>query len=149
MPNAPWQDAVQPFRAEGLHAAGRMRARVSLTSLIDVVFILLVFFMLVSNFLDWRSLDLTVSAPGTAARGEDSALHIVLHAADDWRIGGRAIAPGALSAFIARHLATHPGASILIEPRNGVALQAAIDALDQARQAGATNAALVEAGRGS
>ena len=46
MPNAPWQDAVQPFRAEGLHAAGRMRARVSLTSLIDVVFILLVFFML-------------------------------------------------------------------------------------------------------
>ena len=35
---------------------------ISLTPLIDVVFILLVFFMLASSFLDWRSIDLTVSS---------------------------------------------------------------------------------------
>ena len=147
MPSAPWQDAVQPFRAEGLHAAGRMRARVSLTSLIDVVFILLVFFMLVSNFLDWRSLDLAVSAPGATASGEDSSLRIVLHTADDWRIARQAIAPGALSARITGHLAAHPDAGIRIEPRSGVPLQAVIDALDQARRAGATDVSLVETGR--
>ncbi|MEM6945656.1 MAG: biopolymer transporter ExbD, partial [Pseudomonadota bacterium] len=34
----------------------RKRLRISITPLIDVVFILLVFFMLASSFLDWRSI---------------------------------------------------------------------------------------------
>ena len=41
----------------------RRKAVISLTPLIDVVFILLVFFMLVSSFMDWRSLSLDSSAP--------------------------------------------------------------------------------------
>ena len=36
----------------------RRRNLISLTPLIDVVFILLVFFMLASSFLDWRSITL-------------------------------------------------------------------------------------------
>ena len=44
---------------------GRRRPLISLTPLIDVVFILLVFFMLASSFLDWRSIDL--NAPAQAA----------------------------------------------------------------------------------
>ncbi len=43
---------------------GRRRALISLTPLIDVVFILLVFFMLPSSFLDWRAIDL--DPPGQA-----------------------------------------------------------------------------------
>src|SRR5690606_18422295 len=45
--------------------AARRRSTISLTPLIDVVFILLVFFMLASSFLDWRAIDLR--APGPAA----------------------------------------------------------------------------------
>ncbi|OOC09384.1 ExbD/TolR family protein, partial [Thioalkalivibrio halophilus] len=42
---------------------GRPRRRnlISLTPLIDVVFILLVFFMLASSFLDWRAVELEAS----------------------------------------------------------------------------------------
>ena len=43
------------------------RTRVlSLTSLIDVIFLLLLFFMLSSTFSDYTDLDLAVSSPGTA-----------------------------------------------------------------------------------
>ena len=44
--------------------ASRRRALIGLTPLIDVVFILLVFFMLASSFLDWRAIDLTAPARG-------------------------------------------------------------------------------------
>src|SRR5690606_41796487 len=47
--------------------AGPLRAIVSLTPLIDVVFILLVFFMLASSYLDWRTIDL--AAPVTTGAG--------------------------------------------------------------------------------
>lgn len=42
----------------------RKSARISLTPLIDVVFILLLFFMLSSSFMQWRQLDLPI--PSTA-----------------------------------------------------------------------------------
>ena len=50
-------------------AAQKKRPLISLTPLIDVVFILLVFFMLASSFLDWRSIDLSTPAAAEAARG--------------------------------------------------------------------------------
>ena len=47
------------------------RRLISLTPLIDVVFILLIFFMLASSFLDWRAIGLDAPADATAgAAGE-------------------------------------------------------------------------------
>ncbi|MDP7242489.1 MAG: biopolymer transporter ExbD, partial [Rhodospirillales bacterium] len=51
---------------------------ISLTPLIDVVFILLVFFMLASSFLDWRSIDLTVSSGVGEATSDKRAILISL-----------------------------------------------------------------------
>ena len=45
---------------------GRRKAVISLTPLIDVVFILLVFFMLASSFMDWQSISLDTSAASEA-----------------------------------------------------------------------------------
>ena len=43
--------------------AAPARKLIGLTPLIDVVFILLLFFMLTSSFFQWQSLDLTMSTP--------------------------------------------------------------------------------------
>lgn len=48
----------------------RKKQLISLTPLIDVVFILLLFFMLTSSFVAWRTLDTPLSAPDTAAVDE-------------------------------------------------------------------------------
>lgn len=47
--------------------APRMRTRIGLTPLIDVVFLLLVFFMLASTFLKFNYLPLTAGGEGAAA----------------------------------------------------------------------------------
>lgn len=48
----------------------RKKQLVSLTPLIDVVFILLLFFMLTSSFVAWRTLDTPLSAPQADALPE-------------------------------------------------------------------------------
>ena len=58
-----------------LSPTGRL---ITLTPLIDVVFILLVFFMLASSYLDWRSIDLTVSSGAGAATSAQRAILINL-----------------------------------------------------------------------
>jgi len=51
--------------------AGPARKLIGLTPLIDVVFILLLFFMLTSSFIQWQSLDLTMSTgEGSEVSGE-------------------------------------------------------------------------------
>ena len=70
---------------------------ISLTPLIDVVFILLVFFMLASSFLDWRSVDLTVSSGAGAATSAQRAILISLQADGSVSVGSKPIAQQTLS----------------------------------------------------
>lgn len=56
--------------------AGPPRRRISLTPLIDVVFLLLVFFMLSSSFIHWRRVDLQA--------GSESAAHMPSKEDEKW-----------------------------------------------------------------
>lgn len=133
--------AVSPLGAD--HAP--MRARISLTPLIDVVFILLVFFMLASSFVDWRAFDLSVGGSGaSAAPDEGMRLHIQVRADGSWRLNGEPIAQGDLQARVRERLSRDPEPSIQLEPQAGVPLQAAIDALDALTAAGAEHVSLVK-----
>src|SRR3546814_18552679 len=57
-----------------LRSKGGRRRLISLTPLIDVVFILLVFFMLASSFVDWRAIVLDTPAAATRAGASEGAL---------------------------------------------------------------------------
>lgn len=134
--------AVSPLGAD--HAP--MRARISLTPLIDVVFILLVFFMLASSFLDWRAFDLSVGAPGSSAAPDDGTrLHIQVRADGSWRLNGEPVSVGDLQARVRERLDRDPQPGIRVEPQAGVPLQATIDVLDALRAAGAEQVSLVNA----
>ncbi len=123
----------------------RSRARIGLTPLIDVVFILLVFFMLASSFLDWRSIELAASARGPAAgTGFEGAMLVEVGAAG-LRLGGVALSDEALSARLAERLAAAPGQRVLVQPDRGVAMQRVVDVLDRLDAAGARAVALVRA----
>ena len=120
----------------------RRRALISLTPLIDVVFILLVFFMLASSFLDWRAIDLTT--PGRAATGtsmEGALLVEVRH--DGLRLSGQALSLDALARSVAQRLAEKPEQRVLVKPQAGVALQRAVDVLDRLAAAGVADLSLV------
>ncbi len=115
---------------------------ISLTPLIDVVFILLVFFMLASSYLDWRSVDLKISSGVGAATSAQRAILISLRADGSVAVGPRPVAERALRSVIAARLAKKRGQRIVIRSDPGVPLQRAVNTLDLVRTIGATNVSL-------
>lgn len=132
--------APSPLRTR---AAARRRA-ISLTPLIDVVFILLVFFMLASSFLDWRHISLQTPAGPAAGTSMTGALLVEVRP-DGVRLAGETLALESLVERVAARLADDPSRRVLIAPADGVSLQRAIDVLDRLSAAGATDISLTPA----
>ena len=122
----------------------RPRSRISLTALIDVVFILLLFFMLTTQFTRWRSLDVPM-AQETAEPVDEQPLRIGLDAAGWLSLGEARIAPG--SACVADASAVLAGASVpvVLRPQADARVQPIMDALDCLRAAGAAELVLADA----
>src|SRR3546814_1065083 len=72
---APASDSPLPTRS---FTRGRRRASISLTPLIDVVFILLIFFMLASSFLDERAIEIDSPAAALGGTSLEGALFVEL-----------------------------------------------------------------------
>lgn len=135
--------SAQPQLASNFRAKTvRRRALISLTPLIDVVFILLVFFMLASSFLDWRAIDLTAPAKASGAGRMEGALLVEIRS-DGLRLAGEALQERALLQRVTSRLLEKPGQKVLVRPAAGVALQDAIRLLDGLAAAGATDLSLI------
>lgn len=115
---------------------------ISLTPLIDVVFILLVFFMLASSFLDWRSINLTVSSGVGAATSDQRAILISLKSDGSIIVGSRPVSKQALRPVMTAKLAEDREQRVVIRSDTGVPLQRAVNTLDLLRTIGATNVSL-------
>ena len=128
----------RPLRAA---TDGRRRALISLTPLIDVVFILLVFFMLASSFHDWRAIDLDPPAKAGAANALTGAMLVDIRA-DDLRLSGESL-PLNLIVERLKHVARdHPDRAIVVRPADGVSLQHTISVLDRLTGSGMQNISL-------
>ncbi|MGB0663437.1 MAG: ExbD/TolR family protein [Pontibacterium sp.] len=70
--------------------APRRKVQLSLTPLIDVVFILLLFFMLTSNFIKWGALDMNAgAAKGKSASAAEVAVLWLKNNDGEWQCGER------------------------------------------------------------
>ncbi|WP_425062389.1 ExbD/TolR family protein [Pyruvatibacter mobilis] len=123
---------------------GRTRVVLSLTPLIDVVFILLVFFMLVSQFARWQVIDVTPVSAGEGTGSGKPPIVLVMETGGMIVIGGdRVETPAsALDLVTARRT---KGQSVLIRPVADVAVQPVVD-LVETLAAGGITAVSVEAG---
>ena len=115
---------------------------ISLTPLIDVVFILLVFFMLASSFLDWQAVDLKLSGGVGEARGEARSLLVRIEAGGALRLNGELRSPDALEAEVARRLTENADLAVVLQPGPGVPLQRAVTVLDLLKRAGVSDLSL-------
>ncbi len=127
------------MRLEALRQRPRRRL-ISLTPLIDVVFILLVFFMLASSFSQWRVVDLTVG--GNGGEADDRQVERVLLDADGPVWGGEVRTPEALVDALERR---RPDA-IQVRVADGVALQRAVDLVEALRAVDGAAVSLAEGG---
>ena len=119
----------------------RPRRTIGLTPLIDVVFILLLFFMLASSFRDWRGIALP--PPSSAAQGTtwNGALLVEIQK-DGLRLSGQELSLYELTARLAAYLEKAPDRRVLVSPRDGVSLQETVTVLDRIGATGARSVSL-------
>lgn len=129
--------------AQGLAGPPRRRARIALTPLIDVVFILLIFFMLTSSFIDQRAITLDAPASATTATDTDNPPLMIDLTPNGEQVGGTVLAAPALEALIRQTLAEQPGRAIKIRPHPGVPVQHAVSLIDRLSAWGVADIALV------
>ncbi len=120
----------------------RRRSLISLTPLIDVVFILLVFFMLASSFLDWRSIALTPPSAGASAAALEGSVLVEVRPSG-LRLSGRPIGIDALAAEIRERLEGKPDQAVFLKAAAGVPLQDAVLVLDTLAAAGVVHLSLI------
>ncbi len=123
----------------------------NVTPLIDVVFILLVFFMLATNFADYRLIRIETPRETEVVQNSEGAIVIALGADGSVAFDTRDIDPADLEREIAAVIAIDETRSFLIRPAPGVPLQDAIAIYDAARRAGASQVSFSgpDAGGGS
>lgn len=124
-----------------LETGRRRRAgQVNLTPLIDVVFILLLFFLLSSTFVQWR--ELKVTAPGQADDMEPQTLLEIqlVSSRGDMRVAGQLFAADAVN--LQQLVAENPDTVFSIDANDGLTAQAMITLADRLKQAGARRVSL-------
>jgi len=109
------------------------RRRTSLTPLIDVVFLLLVFFMLTSSFIHWRRVDLEAGsegAPALQAQNDQTWVNVTVSTCSGkgLEIDGKRISVADLGANIP-HSPTQK-TQALLEVKDGVPLACMVRVLD-------------------
>ena len=116
--------------------------RMSLTPMIDVVFLLLIFFMLSSRF----GMDAVLPIAG-GAEGAGSAWlgapRLVQIGADDLVLNGNPVAPADLAAALAP-LMPEGGGAVILRPAEGADLQRVVGVMDRLRAVGFDDLILVE-----
>ncbi len=120
--------------------ADRTRRRPNLTPMIDVVFLLLVFFMLASRFGVDRALPLSVVGNGGTYSGPPRLVEL---APGGVTLNGVAVGQGALAGAVAP-LMQNPNDAIILRARGGADLQALVTVMQVLERAGFTNLVLVE-----
>jgi len=129
-------------KPEGTQVRSR-RPLVSLTPLIDVVFILLVFFMLASSFTSEQVIDLLVPADTqAAAEARPGAALIRLQRNGKLDLNGEPLPRVELAQRVAAWSVSERPRSYLVQPQKGVTVQQIVTVVDLLKSSGAESVSL-------
>ena len=126
-------------------AADDEENEINLTPMLDVVFIMLIFFIVTASFIKEAGLDVNrPDAPMTESTPEESNILVLINANDEIWIERRLIDPRALRANIERMHAENPDGSVVIQANNQSSNKMLVTVMDAARQAGVYNISIAD-----
>ncbi len=118
---------------------------INLTPMLDVVFIMLIFFIVTASFIKEAGIDVNrPDAPVTEAKPEDANILIVVDGNDDIWIDRRLIDPRAVRANIERLHAENPKGSVVIQPNKRSTNKMLVTIMDASRSAGVYSISIAE-----
>ena len=115
---------------------------INITPMLDVVFILLIFFIVTANFIKEPGLEVNTPDSETAAPTENAAILIAVGNAGEIYMDGRRIDKRQVKANVVRLLAENPQGSVVIQADEKATADTIMAVMDGAREAGVYNISL-------
>jgi len=110
---------------------------INLTPMLDVVFIMLIFFIVTASFIKEAGIDVNrPDAPVQETNPEDANILVVINANDEIWIDRRVIDPRAVRANIQRLHAENPNGSVVIQANKKSTNKMLVWVMDSSRSAG-------------
>ena len=109
---------------------------INLTPMLDVVFIMLIFFIVTANFIKEPGLEINRPDSDTAETQENAAILIAVGANDEVWMDGRRIDVRQVKANVVKMLADNPKGSVVIQADEKAVADTIIKVMDGAREAG-------------
>lgn len=107
-----------------------------LTALIDIMFILIIFFMLTTSFMKIESLELMLPSSTGKKVPQQEVVHLFIHPNGDMNLGKRAIDQDSLNESLARMFKKDPLTKIMLLTADGVTMQQLVNIMDRIHLAG-------------
>jgi biopolymer transport protein ExbD len=118
---------------------------INLTPMLDVVFIMLIFFIVTASFIKEAGIDVNrPDAPVTETKPEDANILVVISATDEIWIDRRIIDPRAVRANIERLHAENPKGSVVIQANKKSTNKMLVWVMDSSRSAGVYNISIAD-----
>ena len=115
---------------------------INITPMLDVVFILLIFFIVTANFIKEPGLEVNRPDSETAEPTENAAILIAVGNAGEIYMDGRRIDKRQVKANVVRLLAENPQGSVVIQADENATADTIMAVMDGAREAGGYNISL-------
>lgn len=123
-------------------------AAVDIAPLIDIVFILLIFFLVTTTFVRDRGIDVTRPQATHAQTLEPEALRVHVTDAGNVFVDGRAAQLAQVAAKVREFVQRAPDASVIVVPDEKVEARTLVDVMDRVKDGGAKQVALATRRKG-
>ncbi len=117
-------------------------SEVNLTPMLDVVFIMLIFFIVTASFVKESGIEISLPGASTAVRKEKGNILIAISANDQIWMNRRQVDPRALRANIERMHAENPQGAVIIQADKEAKTGLLVKVMDAARAAGVKSVSL-------
>ena len=117
-------------------------AEINIKPMLDVVFIMLIFFIVTASFVKESGLEVNRPDAPTAVKKENANILVAIGASNEIWINRRRIDPRAVRANIERMHAENPEGAVIIQADKKAFTETLVLVMDSARQAGVFNVSI-------
>ncbi len=124
------------------HSPVQDDTELDMTPMLDIVFIMLIFFIVTTSFVKESGVSVNSPSAQTASRQENANIFIAITAGGEVWIDRRPVDPRSVRAIVARLHADNPEGSVIIQSDADASTRMLVDVMDQVRLAGVEGIAI-------
>ena len=124
------------------HLPARDDTELNMTPMLDIVFIMLIFFIVTTSFVKESGVTVSVPQAHTASSQENANIFIAITAQGEVWIDRRPVDPRSVRAIVARMHADNPEGAVIIQSDEAATNGMLVEVMDQVRLAGVEGIAI-------